>query len=1136
MSRRYGYMATIGADTSGLRVALTELDAEARNISNELRSVNEGLRLDGGNGSIENLTRRYSLLQEAIRNTQARLDALRQAEEAVNRAAENGTITVEQQRQHQQAIRNTESQLRTYQQQLSNTNTRMQNLGDSTEEASQDTTQLGNQMQNAGRQAANFGDILKANVIGDIITNGIRRVCSELEELTKKSIELASNLTEVQNVVDTTFGNDAAEINRWSQSASGAFGLSELAAKKYTGTLGAMLKSQGITNDKIVEMSEGLVGLAGDMASFYNLDIETAFTKIRSGISGEIEPLKQLGINMNVANMEAYALANGIETSWKKMSQSEQTQLRYNYLLQQTADAQGDFIRTQDSYANQQRLMQLNMENLEAELGKKLLPIINQITTEVTSELPNMIENVENIGNVLAGITEFVIENKEAILSLAAGYGTFFATMKASTAISTFIGWLQKLDLAAQGATAAQNGLNAAASANPYVLLASAIAAVVVALGTYAIAAGKTNDELLSSAEDAQDAYEAQTQKLKELENELDGVNTKIEEIQKKGTLTLTDEEELENLKEYNVELTEQMRIEQQIYDLKKQLAAENSYTAIMSSDEKSEGSISFVQKKLATYKNDVEAANAMLEVWKTELDSALEKGDVKAAEAAQENIEFFTNSINTSKSALLDSLSTVNTLADNLDTTTENGLKAEEAVKALNDEILTLLGMPLPSEAAETDISQLEKTGARYAAEYKKQLSDRKAADERAAEEKKEAEEKLENDLAAIKDRYDRHKIVDKNENQDEAAYYAERKAYLEKYTGEQTAVWWKYYDEIASYETKTTEKAEKEAEELREKQQKEYVDAVKKQWDNISHLRKLDQIDEETEYKQKAQLVKKYCDENVEEYDEYYEWLFDFVTKKEEETRKEQVKSWEDSSKELSDNLEKQYKSLTERKEKVRKELLSIDLTETVKGKDGKDITVLTDLDAEIKKIDQYNNSLERLKKTNISDSLLEKIQGLDYESGERQTFINTLLGLSPAKLQLYYSDWEKMQAKAAQTAQNEINGDLEELNRETANAVSGIFANMPDSAYEEGVKTAQSYLQGIVTGMGDLNSVSDISGIIGYKPNGASSARSGEGGSASLDTPIVINLNDKETIRTTIGELMASNVRSGGNNYGL
>lgn len=217
----------------------------------------------------------------------------------------------------------------------------------------------------------------------------------------KESIKLASDIQEVQNVIDVTFGQGAAEIEKFAKSAAEAFGLSELSAKQYTGTMGAMLKSSGLATSAAQEMSMALAGLAGDVASFYNLDTDTAFEKIRSGISGETEPLKQLGINMSVANLEAYALSQGITKSYNAMSQAEQVLLRYNYLLSVTTDAQGDFARTSGSFANQVRLLQLNFDQLRIALGSALIPIAQAVLPSINA----IIAGLTKLANVFAQVT-----------------------------------------------------------------------------------------------------------------------------------------------------------------------------------------------------------------------------------------------------------------------------------------------------------------------------------------------------------------------------------------------------------------------------------------------------------------------------------------------------------------------------------------------------------------------------------------------------------------------------------------------------------------------------------------------------------------------------------------------------------
>lgn len=237
---------------------------------------------------------------------------------------------------------------------------------------------------------------------------GLVMIARKALDTIKTGIDYASDLAEVQNVVDVTFGSATEAINSWSKECLAAYGMNEVSAKRYAGTIGAMLKSSGLAGDAIVDMSKDMVGLAGDMASFYNLDLETAFEKIRSGISGETEPLKQLGINMSVANLEAYALSQGIKTSYNEMSQAEQVMLRYNYLMSTTADAQGDFARTQDSYANQTRLLSESWLEFTGVMAEQLLPVLTTIVSWLNNIVAFLTENADMVSAVLVGLATTV--------------------------------------------------------------------------------------------------------------------------------------------------------------------------------------------------------------------------------------------------------------------------------------------------------------------------------------------------------------------------------------------------------------------------------------------------------------------------------------------------------------------------------------------------------------------------------------------------------------------------------------------------------------------------------------------------------------------------------------------------------
>lgn len=237
---------------------------------------------------------------------------------------------------------------------------------------------------------------------------GLVMIARKALDTIKTGIDYVSDLAEVQNVVDVTFGSATEAINSWSKECLAAYGMNEVSAKRYAGTIGAMLKSSGLAGDAIVDMSKDMVGLAGDMASFYNLDLETAFEKIRSGISGETEPLKQLGINMSVANLEAYALSQGITTAYNEMSQAEQVMLRYNYLMSTTADAQGDFARTQDSHANQTRLLSESWLEFTSVMAEQLLPVLTTIVSWLNNIVAFLTENADMVSAVLVGLATTV--------------------------------------------------------------------------------------------------------------------------------------------------------------------------------------------------------------------------------------------------------------------------------------------------------------------------------------------------------------------------------------------------------------------------------------------------------------------------------------------------------------------------------------------------------------------------------------------------------------------------------------------------------------------------------------------------------------------------------------------------------
>lgn len=338
--------------------------------------------------------------------------------------------------------------------QIIETTKAVRELGEEAADTADDVDHLGDEIKNAGRVAEQTAPKVKKsfNLIGGSLRalGGLAAGAFAIGGMItfgRTAINLASDLQEVQNVVDVTFGAMAADVNAFADNALKTFGLSELSAKRYASTMGAMLKSSGLTGAAVRDLSIDMTKLAADFASFYNLNTDFAFDKIRSGIAGETEPLMQLGINMNVANMEAYALSQGITKSWQAMSQAEQVLLRYNYLLSVSKDAQGDFARNGQSWANQTRVLTEQWRIFQSTMGQGFINIL----TPVVRWLNAIIQRLQVAAQYFRALTEVLFGAQSA-----AGAGAVAAT----GAADAMGGIGEQADAAAKGVKKAQKAIS----------------------------------------------------------------------------------------------------------------------------------------------------------------------------------------------------------------------------------------------------------------------------------------------------------------------------------------------------------------------------------------------------------------------------------------------------------------------------------------------------------------------------------------------------------------------------------------------------------------------------------------------------------------------------------------------------
>lgn len=232
----------------------------------------------------------------------------------------------------------------------------------------------------------------------------------KLVEFGAQCIELGSDLQEVQNVVDVTFPRMGSQVDAFAKEAAASFGLSETMAKRFTGTFGAMAKAFGFSEKAAYEMSTTLTGLAGDVASFYNISQDEAYTKLKSVFSGETETLKDLGVVMTQNALDAYALANGYGKTTQAMSEMEKVALRYQFVQDQLSASSGDFIRTSDSWANQVRILKLQFDSLKATIGQGLINAL----TPVIKVINTIIGKLMSLANAFRSFTELITGKKSS--------------------------------------------------------------------------------------------------------------------------------------------------------------------------------------------------------------------------------------------------------------------------------------------------------------------------------------------------------------------------------------------------------------------------------------------------------------------------------------------------------------------------------------------------------------------------------------------------------------------------------------------------------------------------------------------------------------------------------------------------
>lgn len=249
------------------------------------------------------------------------------------------------------------------------------------------------------------------------------------------AIKLASDFEESLNKVDVSFKQSSNEVKEFTKTTLTQFGIAQGTALDMAAMFGDMGTSMGLTTQEAAKMSTSMVGLAGDLASFKNIKIEEATTALAAVFTGETESLKRLGIVMTEANLKQFALSQGIQTNIKDMTQAEKTTLRYQFVMASTANAQGDFARTQDGAANQMRIFTESLKELGVNIGQIILPAFTELVAGANKIVQGFIglsdgakKAILIIGSIAASIGPLLL-GLGAIIKIAPLVGAGFTLM-----------------------------------------------------------------------------------------------------------------------------------------------------------------------------------------------------------------------------------------------------------------------------------------------------------------------------------------------------------------------------------------------------------------------------------------------------------------------------------------------------------------------------------------------------------------------------------------------------------------------------------------------------------------------------------------------------------------------------------
>lgn len=409
----------VGMDNSGFQNGISNLNRQMRIVQSEFKVAaseltNFGKGTDGLKLKADSLSKQLELQKQKV-------TALEQAHKT---SAEKKGVDAKATQDLEIKLNKTKASMNNMERQLEKTNADIAMQSSRWTKLGTTLSTVGTKMNAVGNKMSSVGRSLSMRLTAPLLAVGTA------------SAKLASDMNESINKVDVAFKNNSEEVKQWSDTTLEKFGIAKGTALDMAALFGDMATSMGIGTDRAADMSSKLVGLAGDLASFKNISLKEAETALNAIFTGETESIKRLGVVMTQANLQQFAYSQGIQKNIKDMTESEKVQLRYNYVLEKTVNAQGDFERTGGGAANQGRLFTESMKELGATIGQQILPIVTPIIAKLNTiikQFSQLDDGTKRTILVIAAVAAAIGPVIVVLGSLISAVGTITTTFSAAS-------------------------------------------------------------------------------------------------------------------------------------------------------------------------------------------------------------------------------------------------------------------------------------------------------------------------------------------------------------------------------------------------------------------------------------------------------------------------------------------------------------------------------------------------------------------------------------------------------------------------------------------------------------------------------------------------------------------------------